>query len=369
MNILHIFKTYYPESYGGVEQVINTICESTSADFEYRVITLTKKDQRVEKINGYDVYFYPLTFEFSSNGLSWPFLKHYAKHVEWADIIHFHYPWPFADLCHLIKQFPNKKKVVTYHSDIVKQKYSKLLYKPLEQRFLNNLDCIVATSDNYVESSPNLQRFKEKVEVIPIGIEELSTPLFCKKFDQVTQQKYFLFVGVLRYYKGLESLVKALVDTDIHIIIAGDGPEKNKLIELSQKLNVAHQIEFIGSVTEQEKAFLLQHAYGFVFPSHVRSEAFGISLLEAASYSLPLISCEIGTGTSFVNIDQQTGYVIEPDHPQQLQQAMQKLWDNSSLTKKLGQQAYQRFQSLFTSKIMIEQYQRLYKKLLCGSSE
>ena len=59
MNILHIFKTYYPESYGGVEQVINTICESTSADFEYRVITLTKKDQRVETINGYNVYFDP----------------------------------------------------------------------------------------------------------------------------------------------------------------------------------------------------------------------------------------------------------------------------------------------------------------------
>jgi glycosyltransferase involved in cell wall biosynthesis len=72
------------------------------------------------------------------------------------------------------------------------------------------------------------------------------------------------------------------------------------------------------------------------FPSHLRSEAFGISLLEGAMYGKPMISSEIGTGTTYINIDQQTGLVVPPSDPQALREAMRTLWDDPQLAQEMG---------------------------------
>lgn len=368
MNILHIFKTYYPETYGGIEQVIDTICSAHSKDYNFRVMTLTRGNQRMENINGYDVYFYPLTFELSSNGISLSFIRDYSKHVEWADIIHFHYPWPFADLCYLITKISkNKKILVTYHSDIVKQKIMYLFYKPFETLFLNSADSIISTSKNYADSSRNLIKFKHKVKIIPLGVENIfrsSIQNSVVKKNDIEGKKFFLFVGVLRYYKGLTTLIEALVGTDFEVVLAGDGPEKNKLQELAKSLGVEQQIKFWGRISENEKKYLLSTGYAFIFPSNMRTEAFGISLLEASMSKLPMISCDISTGTSFINIDGETGYVVPPNDPESLKNAMQKLWDCPEQAKIFGEKAFQRYQKLFTAKIMVEKYKKVYKNLI-----
>ena len=86
----------------------------------------------------------------------------------------------------------------------------------------------------------------------------------------------------------------------------------------------------------EDKIALLHLCYGFIFPSHLRSEAFGISLLEAATVGRPMISCEIGTGTTFVNAANETGLVINPGSPLALREAMQYLLDNPAIAAKMG---------------------------------
>ena len=122
-------------------------------------------------------------------------------------------------------------------------------------------------------------------------------------------------------------------------------------------------IIFLGKVSELDKFALLQQCFAFVFPSHLRSEAFGISLLEAAMYGKPLISCEIGTGTTYININQETGITLPPESPIALQQAMQRLWDHPNIAREMGVAAQARYNELFTSQKTTEQYVELYRML------
>jgi rhamnosyl/mannosyltransferase len=96
----------------------------------------------------------------------------------------------------------------------------------------------------------------------------------------------------------------------------------------------------------------------------LRSEAFGITLLEGAMFAKPLISCEIGTGTTFINVDQVTGNVVPPSDPQALCNAMSNLWHDEVTATKYGRAAEVRFREIFTAEIMVERYARLYRALI-----
>jgi rhamnosyl/mannosyltransferase len=104
--------------------------------------------------------------------------------------------------------------------------------------------------------------------------------------------------------------------------------------------------------------------YGVVFPSHLRSEAFGISLLEGAMYGKPMISSEIGTGTTFVNIGNETGLVVPPSDPAALRQAMTYLWNHPEEAAEKGRKAEQRYWDHFTADKMVKAYVDLYKSLV-----
>ncbi|MCH9812071.1 glycosyltransferase, partial [bacterium] len=128
-------------------------------NIESKILCLTKENVKsVKKFDGIEVIRYPQTANFASCPMSLSLLANFSKEAEWADVIHFHYPWPFGDLLSVLTS-NEKKKLVTYHSDIVKQKYLKTIYKPLEQYFLHKADRITATSPNYLAESKNLKKF------------------------------------------------------------------------------------------------------------------------------------------------------------------------------------------------------------------
>ena len=261
-----------------------------------------------------------------------------------------------------------KPTLVTYHSDIVRQKFLLHLYRPLMQRFLGSVDRIVASSPNYLATSPVLQRYREKVTVIPYGLDKSrpnyapADPARLDEWHQRVGEKFFLFVGVLRYYKGLHILLDAAVGCDYPIVIVGAGPIEAELKAHAARKQLRHVI-FLGALPDQDKAALLTLCHALVFPSHLRSEAFGISLLEGAMYGKPMISSEIGTGTSFINIAGETGCVVPPGDPAAFRQAMDFLWQQPAQAAVLGQQAAARYEALFTAEKMAASYLQLYREL------
>lgn len=368
IRVLHFFKTYFPDSYGGIEQVINQIARGSAAHgIETHVLSLSKtKVERTITLNGHKVHRAKQDFYIASTGISFSVFLRFSQLAKQADVIHYHFPWPLMDMVHLLTRV-NKPSVVTYHSDIVRQKRLMKFYQPLKNSFLSSVDRIVATSPNYLKSSDVLKRFKEKVEIIPIGIDKSLYPT--PEIERVNEwryevgDKFFLFVGVLRYYKGLHILIEAARTADYPIVIVGAGPVEMELKALADSFGLRN-IYFAGRVSDADKVALLELSYAVVFPSHLRSEAFGISLLEGAMYGKPMISSEIGTGTTFINIDGETGIVVPPSDPAALSQAMSWLWDNPVAASQMGIKAEKRYWQLFTADEMVEKYAGLYRDLV-----
>jgi rhamnosyl/mannosyltransferase len=366
MRVLHFFKTYWPDTFGGVERTIHAIAKGTAGyGVESDVLSLSKVPlENTVEFDGHMAHKAKLDFELASTGFSREAFGRFRELSSRADIVHYHFPWPMMDIVHLTVP-PGKPTVVTYHSDIVKQKVLLQFYKPLMFRFLKSVDRIVATSPNYLMSSDVLKRFKSKTTVIPLGLDEADYP----KADEATlagwrdklPDRFLLFVGVLRYYKGVHILLEAARCNGLHVVIVGNGPMEAEL-KLAAGQN-SNNIHFLGSLSDGDKIALLGLCKGFVFPSHLRSEAFGLSLVEAAMFGKPMISCEIGTGTSYVNLDRETGFVVPPNDVDALSKAMKFIWGNEKEVAALGAAARTRYLECFTAEKMCSEYYRLYCEL------
>lgn len=367
LKVLHFYKTYYPDTFGGIEQVIYQLSESGSEyDVESTVLSLSRRgDIDNQKVGTQRVFYSKTNFEVASTPFSLSCIKKFKELAKQADIIHYHYPFPFMDILHFLCRI-NKPTVVSYHSDIVKQKFILRLYAPLMNRFLRSVDCIVAASPNYAKTSPVLQKFEPKVKVIPYGLDEKSYPKLSeeklKYWRDKVGEKFFLFIGAFRYYKGLHTLLEAAYGTTLPVVIVGGGGIEDEIRRKAKELNLSN-VHFVGSLPDEDKTALLQLSYAIVFPSHLRSEAFGITLLEGAMYGKPLISCEIGTGTSFINLDGYSGFVIPPNNHLRLREVMLELYTNSALAKLYGANAYARFKKLFTSEKMSHDYNDVYNSI------
>lgn len=140
---------------------------------------------------------------------------------------------------------------------------------------------VVATSPNYLATSDVLAKYKHKVSVIPIGLDKTTYPEPSAEklayWRDKLGPKFFLFVGVIRYYKGLHILMEAAQGTDYPIVIVGAGPIEEELKAQAAQLGLRN-IHFLGHLPDEDKVALLTLCYGVLFPSHLRSEAFGMAL-------------------------------------------------------------------------------------------
>ncbi|OJW47779.1 MAG: glycosyl transferase family 1 [Alphaproteobacteria bacterium 41-28] len=371
MKVLHFYKTSLPDSIGGIEQAIHQIVRGTAQlGVTPEVLSLNPLNtESIVDFDGYRVHRCRTTFEIASTPFSIVAFHRFLQLASKADIIHYHFPYPFADVLHFSTRV-KKPTILTYHSDIIKQKVLLKLYNPLKRLFLADIDHIIATSPNYLATSDDLRMFQNKTSVIPIGLDKSTYPSPSDRrlnfWRQRFGEKFFLFIGVFRYYKGLHILIDAASTIDYPIVILGAGPIENELKEQVAKLGI-HNIHFIGQLPNEDKIALLQLCYAVVFPSHLRSEAFGISLLEGAMFGKPMISCEIGTGTTYVNIDKETGIVVPPGDPSRLREALQFLIERPDEARVLGIRAEKRYWTHFTAEKMAKSYADIYESLVRGT--
>lgn len=365
MRVLHVFKTYLPDGFAGVEHVIWEIAEGTSdLGVTSSVFALSSNPSpRPIAVGRHTVHQARQDAYVASTGVSFSAFDKFRALAASVDLIHYHFPWPFMDLLHLCTR-PAVPAMVTYHSDIVRQKLSLKLYSPLLTRFMDSVERVVVTSPNYAGGSEVLPRYMNKTSVIPIGLSERVPPdtQTVENLRQTIGSGFLLFVGALRYYKGISFLIEAARFSGVPTVIAGDG-EFRRQIEEARIPNVT----FVGPVNDATKEALLELCSGFVFPSHLRSEAFGVALLEAARAGRAMISCEIGTGTTYVNLNNVTGFSVPPADPSALADAMAQLWHSKSLQRDFGRAARARYEQLFTAEEMCAAYLMEYQRLLSSA--
>lgn len=372
MKVLHVYRTYYPDPPGGLQEAIRQTCLATSVQgVENSIFTLSPRpfpavlplpEARVVRFRSWAA---PASCDLG--GIS--AFRRFRELAEEADIVHYQFPWPFADVLHLTGGC-STPAILTYHSDIVRQRLLGAFYRPFMLRMLHSMSAIVATSPAYARTSATLVQpdVQKVLRVIPLGIDEASYPSVGDEriFDKLRiawDEPYFLFIGVLRYYKGLRFAIDAASRVAARIVIAGSGPEGEALRALAGRLGVRNVV-FAGQVSVEEKVALLRRCRALVLPSHLRSEAFGMVLVEAALFGRPMISCEIGTGTSFVNADGETGFVVEPGKPTALAEAMNALLADDALATRMGLAARARYEQLFSGEVLGHQYAKLYREII-----
>lgn len=369
---LHVYRTYFPDPPGGLQEAIRQIALSTSAVGSFpQIFALSPQPDpyNVLRTEGQVVRARSWAAPASCDIGGLDALATFTRCIKQADILHYHFPWPFADLLQLLFR-PTVPAVMTYHSDIVRQRFLGVFYAPLMWKMLRSMRIIVATSPAYQRTSPVLSHpsIRDKVRVIPLGIAENSypkqgDPSIFERIGIGADEPYHLFIGVLRYYKGLHTLVTAAAQVKGKIVIAGSGPEDEPLKALARQLG-ARNVIFTGQVTDLEKVALLRSCRAIVLPSHMRSEAFGMVLVEASMFGRPMITCEIGTGTSYVNLHEETGFVIPPEDPNELAASMTILLLNEQLALKYGQGARSRYEQFFSGPALGKAYAELYKEVV-----
>src|SRR5690554_2507715 len=367
MRVLHLFKTYLPDSMGGIEQTIFQLCEACLPwGVTSSVLTLSAKPSpHPIRVGNHQVYQAKLDVNLASTGLSREVFGRFRELVREHDVVHYHFPWPLMDLLHLHARH-DKPSVLSYHSDIVRQRVLLQFYRPLMHQFLGSVDRIVTASPNYLATSDILAHYRDKTDVIPYGLDRSGyAPVDAERMAHWQQRfpdGFFLFVGVMRYYKGLHILLDACRNTNFPVVIVGAGPLEDTLRQQAVRLRL-HNAHLLGPLPDREKNALLQLSRVVVYPSHLRSEAVGISLLEGAMFGKPMICSELGTGTTYINIHGQTGIVVPPSDPAALRSAMNELWHNRSLARQMGEAAAQRYEAHFTAERMGQRFHSMYQRL------
>ena len=367
MKILQVNKLYYPWV-GGVEKVVQQIAEGLNEkdDFKIEVLCCQWKGKRkIEKINGVKVIRAQSFGIFWGMPVSFDFFGLFKKFSKEMDVIDLHHPFPLGDLALFLFR-PKAKLVVHYHSDIVRQKVFDFLIKPFILNTLKKAQKILVSNPNLIKNSAYLKKFHQKCEVIPFGVDLVKFATFDEKEIQKIKQKYrdfILFVGRLNYYKGLEYLIEAMKDVGANLVIVGGGPEKENLEFRIKNLELKN-VYFLPFQSEDELINYYHACSIFVLPSIFKSEAFGLVLIEAMACGKPLISTELGTGTSFVNQDGVTGFVVPPRNSQALAQAIKKILENKKIAQEFGQNARNRAIQEFSLEKMLKKVSEVYKSVI-----
>ena len=359
MNILHVYKDYYPV-WGGIENHIYVLAKAQAAA-HHRVAALVCDPgprTRVEEIGGVEVIKAGRLTTLASMPIS--FSQPLALARLCPDIVHVHSPYPLGETsAWLLKR--RTPLIITHHSDVVRQKLLLRFYGPFLRRVLRAADRIIATSPRYIETSLWLYPVRDKCVVVPLGVD---VTRFAPAFQPYTGPLRLLFVGRLRYYKGLDTLLYALTHMpEVRLAILGEGPMRGEWELLSQALGLAERVTFVGDVDDAELPGWYQRADVFVLPANARAEAFGTVLLEAMASGLPCITTELRTGTSWIVQDGVTGLVVLPEDPGALAQAIERMKD-VSCRQQMREAGRARVEALFTQERMINQVMQVYKDAL-----
>lgn len=373
MNILHLYKDY-PPVLGGIENHIKGLAEAQAQRSHQVTVLVTSRDHHTRESveNGVRIIRAARLAQVASTPLSLSLPRLLRR--QRPDVAHLHFPYPVGEVSQWLLGRA-RRTVLSYHSDVVRQAFILRLYAPLLRRVLRRVDRIIAATPQYRDSSPFLQPYRDKCVLIPYGIDlhrfrEADTALVAairQRYDCTASGEpgpLLLFVGRLRYYKGLSYLIQAMVYVPATLLVVGTGPMEREWRQLAAATGVAERVHFLGDVDDAVLPAYYHAADLFVLPASQRSEAFGIVLVEAMASGTPLISTELGTGTSYVNRHGETELVVPPRDAEALAAAINELLGDDERRQAMGRAARARAEAEFSLSVMVEQVLRVYKDML-----
>ncbi|HXT16809.1 MAG TPA: glycosyltransferase [Gemmatimonadaceae bacterium] len=363
MRVLHVGKFYAPEP-GGMETHLQVLCEELSATMDVRVLVAARgrKTQRAT-YNGIPVTRAATAVAIAGASFC-PSMPAEIRAAE-PDVVHLHLPNPPAALAYLMSGHRGPL-VVTYHSDIVRQRVLGRAIEPLVRRVLRRASAIIVSSEALIDASPVLRAVRDKCRVVPFGTR-------LEPFERRDEGAIAgirarhgtpLVVGVGRLvgYKGFEFLIDAMRAVRGSLVIIGEGPLHSELTERIRRHGLEDRVVLAGHVADVTSH--LQAADVFVLSSISRNEAFGIVQIEALACGTPVINTRLDSGVPTVSLDGQTGITVAPCDAAALAKAIDRVLTNSELRASYSMAALARARTQFSSDIMTHKTLRIYGDVL-----
>lgn len=376
MRVVQTSKAYSP-SLGGIETTVTNLSEGLCRKDGVSTQVLVCNHERSFRVTRRQMNGVPVTY-----APSWGFISSLPVSPTYGsllaalkgEILHVHEPFPLADLSVLLSRRITRnfsKIVVSWHSDIVRQKWALGGYRPILHKFLRNVDRILVSTPQLIGSSEYLPLYRDHCEVIPHGVrlEWVGRQKTRRTRVEQIRERFgtplLLFVGRLVYYKGLKFLVAALsLLPGVRLVMIGSGPLSAELRDQIASLGLEERISIIPPVPEEELHAFYEACDIFVFPSTEKSETYGLVQIEAMACGKPVVSTNLNTGVTYLNQDGITGLIVPPCNSSALADAIQKLVDDKNLRASLGNSARNRALREFSAETMVDRTVELYKRLL-----
>jgi len=370
LKVLHVGK-YYPPVSGGMERVVQMLCRVAPDRLDSRVLAFSRGTSTIEEI----VDGVPVTRVATlGQAGSVPVAPTFAAHLRRAnaDVMIVHEPNPWA-LLSLLFARPRMPFAIWFHSDVVRPWLQyRLFYAPVARPAYDRAARFVVSSPVLAEASAMLTPYADRIAVIPFGIDagawEATAAIRQRAADlQVAAGRpIVLFVGRLVPYKGVDVLIKAAAPLPVQVVIAGEGP----MGDVWKRAATAHRdraiVDFPGPLSDDDVKAWLHAADVLVLPSITPAEAFGVVQLEAMASGTPVISTRVASGVSWVNRDNETGFVVPPGDVVALRRALERLLADPPLRARFGAAGVARVQSEFTMPAMADRLVALCHAVAAG---
>jgi len=369
MKVAHAFKVYLPHR-GGIVSTIQTLCEGLKDRIEPSIlVSLPQGLGRKEWINGVPITRTTSLTELWAMPITPTYPLHFWHTARQVDVVDYHFPFPLIDLA-VSTYFPEHTGlIVHWHSEIVAQQRTGRLLVPLIKRCLQRADRIIVSTPYHVAISPYLTAVADKCVVIPFGIDLARWgQIDAQDSDEIERVRsefgeFFLTVGRLVPYKGIDLLISAMANAPGRLVIVGDGPLRDKLVSLADAPVTRGRVNFVGDVSFRRLKALMHACRFFVLPSAAPSETFGIVQLEAMACGKAVINTAIHPGIGWVARNGQEAVTVPALDSNALTQAIRYLQENPAEATRLGNQGKSRVEQVFSLDRFLQDTLELYREV------
>jgi glycosyltransferase involved in cell wall biosynthesis len=361
VKVLHLGK-FFPPCHGGMETHLALLASRLTPFVEVEVAVAAGAQRHGrETVGGVTVHRMRTVGVMASTPIC-PELFTIIRDVR-PDLVHLHHPHPLAMLGYLASA-SGVPCVVSYHSDIVRQRLLGRLTAPIVRETLRRSAAILVSSPQYLESSNVLQPFRRRCHVVPYGFEPIAASRIDRRAVAALRTRYgarlVLAVGRLTSYKGFEYLVRAMAEVDARLLIVGEGPRRRMLERLVSTLGLQDRVELLGAIPDVAPYY--EACDVFVLPSTSRNEAFGLVQLEAMAAGKPVVNTAIGSGVAYACPPGLCGQAVPPADPAALAGAIRQLLADSELRRTLGAAGRARVAAKFSAPEMVRRTLDIYQQ-------